>query len=117
MIVKDIDVELTADEKAGFLAIDFANEVQYSNEFFAILADTYAAHPFTIGTEMFKDKDVILGVAAALEAILPSETVKVLARTGLNMAYTLGFNPTMKVSMGIALPLFAESQTSGTLNL
>ena len=35
---------------------------------------------------------------------------KVLARTGLNMAYTLGFNPTMKVSMGIALPLFAQSE-------
>jgi radical SAM-linked protein len=27
------------------------------------------------------------------------------------MAYTLGFNPTMKVSMGIALPLFAESES------
>lgn len=35
---------------------------------------------------------------------------KVLSRTGLRMAYTLGFNPTMKVSMGIALPLFAESE-------
>ena len=35
---------------------------------------------------------------------------KVLARTGLRMAYTLGFNPTMKVSMGIALPLFAQSE-------
>ena len=35
---------------------------------------------------------------------------KVLARTGLKMVYTLGFNPTMKVSMGIALPLFAESE-------
>lgn len=35
---------------------------------------------------------------------------KVLARTGLRMVYTLGFNPTMKVSMGIALPLFAESE-------
>ena len=35
---------------------------------------------------------------------------KALARTGLRMAYTLGFNPTMKVSMGIALPLFAESE-------
>ncbi len=35
---------------------------------------------------------------------------KCLARTGLNMVYTLGFNPTMKVSMGIALPLFAESE-------
>ena len=35
---------------------------------------------------------------------------KVLARTGLNMVYSLGFNPTMKVSMGIALPLFAQSE-------
>ena len=35
---------------------------------------------------------------------------KVLSRTGLHMVYTLGFNPTMKVSMGIALPLFAESE-------
>lgn len=35
---------------------------------------------------------------------------KVLARSGLNIVYSLGFNPTMKVSMGIALPLFAESE-------
>ena len=35
---------------------------------------------------------------------------KVLARSRLNVAYTQGFNPTMKVSMGIALPLFAESE-------
>lgn len=35
---------------------------------------------------------------------------KVLARTGLNVVYSLGFNPTMKVSMGIALPLFAQSE-------
>ena len=35
---------------------------------------------------------------------------KCLARTGLRMVYTLGFNPAMKVSMGIALPLFAQSE-------
>lgn len=35
---------------------------------------------------------------------------KVLARSGLNMLFTLGFNPTMKVSMGVALPLFAQSE-------
>ena len=35
---------------------------------------------------------------------------KVISRTGLRVNYTLGFNPTMKVSMGIALPLFAESE-------
>ncbi|MBR6127588.1 TIGR03960 family B12-binding radical SAM protein [bacterium] len=35
---------------------------------------------------------------------------KCLQRTGLNVVYSLGFNPAMKVSMGIALPLFAESE-------
>jgi len=36
---------------------------------------------------------------------------KALARTDLNVAFSLGFNPSMKVSMGVALPLFAESIT------
>lgn len=35
--------------------------------------------------------------------------LKALARTGLNVAFTQGFNPTMKVSLGVALPLFVES--------
>ena len=35
--------------------------------------------------------------------------LKALSRTDLNVAYSLGFNPTMKVSMGVALPLFAQS--------
>ena len=35
---------------------------------------------------------------------------KALARSGINIAYSLGFNPTMKVSMGVALPLFAQSE-------
>lgn len=34
---------------------------------------------------------------------------KVLARSGLNIAFSQGFNPSMKVSLGIALPLFLES--------
>ena len=34
---------------------------------------------------------------------------KALARTDLNIVYSLGFNPSMKVSMGVALPLFCES--------
>ena len=36
--------------------------------------------------------------------------IKALARTDLNIVYSLGYNPLMKVSMGIALPLFAESE-------
>ncbi len=36
--------------------------------------------------------------------------LKALARTDLNIAYSQGFNPLMKVSLGIALPLFLESE-------
>lgn len=35
--------------------------------------------------------------------------LKALARTGLNIAFSQGFNPSMKVSLGVALPLFIES--------
>ncbi len=37
--------------------------------------------------------------------------LKALARTGLNIVFSQGYNPSMKVSMGVALPLFAESLT------
>lgn len=34
---------------------------------------------------------------------------KSISRSGLNVAFSYGFNPTMKISMGVALPLFSES--------
>lgn len=34
---------------------------------------------------------------------------KAIVRTNLDVVYSLGYNPSMKVSMGVALPLFAES--------
>ena len=34
---------------------------------------------------------------------------KAISRTDLNVAFSHGFNPTMKISMGVALPLFAQS--------
>jgi len=37
--------------------------------------------------------------------------LKALSRTGLKVGYSHGFNPLMKVSMGVALPLFIESKT------
>ena len=36
--------------------------------------------------------------------------LKALSRTSLKVAYSMGYNPTMKVSMGVALPLFIESE-------
>ncbi len=35
--------------------------------------------------------------------------IKSMSRTNFDMAFTCGFNPTMKLSMGVALPLFVES--------
>ncbi len=37
--------------------------------------------------------------------------LKSIARSDLNVAFSYGYNPTMRVSMGIALPLFCESLT------
>ena len=34
---------------------------------------------------------------------------KAVARTNLNVAFSMGYNPMMKISMGVALPLFIES--------
>jgi len=36
--------------------------------------------------------------------------LKALARTDLDIAFSYGYNPSMKVSLGVALPLFLESQ-------
>ena len=36
--------------------------------------------------------------------------MKAIARSGLDVAFSRGFNPTMKISLGIALPLFAQSE-------
>lgn len=36
--------------------------------------------------------------------------LKALARSGLNVAFSQGFNPTMKTSLGVALPLFVQSE-------
>ena len=37
--------------------------------------------------------------------------LKAMQRTKLKVAYSYGYNPKMKISMGIALPLFCESET------
>ena len=37
--------------------------------------------------------------------------LKAMQRTNLKVAYSYGYNPKMKISMGIALPLFCESET------
>lgn len=36
--------------------------------------------------------------------------LKALSRSGLNVAFSQGFNPSMKVALGVALPLFVQSE-------
>lgn len=36
---------------------------------------------------------------------------KAISRSNLQVAFSYGYNPTMKISMGVALPLFCESKT------
>ena len=78
-------IELSEEEINGLLAIDFANEVVYSNAFFAELQELYDATNFNLSFEEIKNPAVLSGVADALEAVLPSETVKVLARLGVQV--------------------------------
>ena len=76
------NIEFTEEEINGLLAIDFANEVQYSNKFFAELKETYEATSFSLSLSSIKNPEVLAGLADALEAVLPSETVKVLVKLG-----------------------------------
>lgn len=78
--------DLTDEQLAKLIAIDFENEVVYSNAFFAKLQETYNNYPFSLDTSMLKDENVVKGLADAVEAILPSETVKVLARIVMKVA-------------------------------
>lgn len=40
-----------------------------------------------------------------------STLIKIMKRTGLDIAYTEGFNPSPKISAGVALPIFTKSET------
>ncbi|MBQ4571129.1 MAG: hypothetical protein IJB21_05505 [Bacilli bacterium] len=79
------DYDLSDEEYAELLAIDFENEVVYSNAFFAALEDTYNNYPFSLDKAMLKDANVVKGLADAIEEILPSETVKVFGRLVINI--------------------------------
>ena len=78
--------DLSDAQLAKLLAIDFENEVQYSNAFFTALEDTYNNYSFSLDKSMLKDADVVKGLADAIEEVLPSETVKVLGRIAMKIA-------------------------------
>lgn len=67
--------------------------------------------PFTIHSNKYRIKLTKTGILRYFSHLDWQNTfLKALARTGLNIAFSQGFNPTMKVSMGVALPLFVESE-------
>ena len=74
--------DFTDAQVEGLLAINFANEVPYYNAFFAELQETYDATHFALSLSSIKNPQVLEGLADALEAILPSELVELLAMTG-----------------------------------
>ena len=64
----------------------------------------------TITTYKYRLKVTKLGILRYFSHLDWQNTfLKSILRSGLNVAFTQGFNPTPKVSMGIALPLFLES--------
>lgn len=67
-------------------------------------------HSFTLSPQKYRVKLTKTGILRYFSHLDWQGTfLKSLARSGLNVAFTQGFNPTMKVSLGVALPLFLES--------
>ncbi len=64
----------------------------------------------TVETFKYRLKVTKLGILRYFSHLDWQNTfLKAILRSGLKVAFTQGFNPTPKVSMGIALPLFLES--------
>lgn len=73
-------------------------------------SDNYASMHPSISASKYRMKLTKSGILRYFSHLDWQNTfLKALARTGLNVAFSQGFNPTMKVSMGVALPLFLES--------
>ncbi len=67
--------------------------------------------PFTIHSVKYRIKLTKSGILRYFSHLDWQNTFhKALSRSGLKIAYSQGFNPTMKVSLGVALPLFIESE-------
>ena len=86
VINKYTSYDLTEEEKAQLNDINFQNELVYSENMFSILQETYLNNPFELDKNIIKNEDVINGIADSIQAILPSETFKVLSKKFGNIA-------------------------------
>ncbi len=69
-------------------------------------------HPENCTTSKYRIKLTKTGILKYFSHLDWQNTFfKAIARSGLDVAFSQGFNPSMKISMGVALPLFAESTT------
>lgn len=69
-----------------------------------------STHPHILSPQKYRIKLTKTGILRYFSHLDWQNTfLKALARSGLNVAFSQGFNPSMKVSMGVALPLFIES--------
>lgn len=68
-------------------------------------------HSFTYSPQKYRIKLTKTGILRYFSHLDWQNTfLKALGRSGLNIAFSQGFNPTMKISLGVALPLFLESE-------
>ncbi len=69
------------------------------------------SEPICLSASKYRIKLTKIGVLRYFSHLDWQNTfLKALARSGLNVSFTQGFNPTMKLSLGVALPLFIESK-------
>lgn len=74
-------------------------------------SNNYASLPPVIFASKYRIKLTKTGILRYFSHLDWQNTfLKALGRSGLNIVFSQGFNPTMKVSMGVALPLFIESE-------
>lgn len=97
------------------LAKPYKMDVETSEKFEALKIfeprDPATAHPGDRMTYKYRIKLTKTGVLKYFSHLDWQNTFfKAIARTDLNVAFSQGYNPSMKISMGIALPLFAESR-------
>lgn len=75
------------------------------------ISQNQPSDPPTLQTSKYRIKLTKTGILRYFSHLDWQNTfLKAFARSGLNIAFSQGFNPTMKVSMGVALPLFLESE-------
>lgn len=104
-VCQNLGVEKVFDKK--YIASDMAQNIKLVANF-----DPSAQKNIVQQTYRYRIKITKTGILRYFSHLDWQNTFfKAISRSGLKVAFSHGYNPTMKVSMGIALPLFCESLT------